>query len=112
MRHHSFYTPWIKLCSIALLALVWAQSNLGWSQTIDQSLTIQQYVNDVLLGEGVNATNISFTGSPEQIGYMSGGENAGLPMDGGFVLSSGNAQNLCFVAMRSLRTCAGGILPT
>ena len=90
MRHHSFYTPWIKVCSIALLAIIWAQTNLGWSQTIDQSLTIQQYVNDVLLGEGVNATNISFIGSPEQIGYMSGGIDAELPIEGGVVLSTGN----------------------
>ena len=66
----------------------------AWSQTVDQSLTIEQYVNDVLLGEGVNATNISFIGSPEQIGYMSGGEDAGFPLDGGLILSSGNAQNL------------------
>ena len=94
MRHHSFYSHWIKLCSIALLVLIPAHTNLGWSQTIDQSLTIQQYVNDVLLGEGVNATNISFIGSPDQIGYMTGGEDAGFPVDGGLILSSGNAQNL------------------
>ena len=48
----------------------------------------------MLLGEGVNATNISFIGSPEQIGYMTGGQDAGFPLDGGLVLSSGNAQNL------------------
>ena len=78
MCHHIFTITWIKLCSIALLVLLPAHTNLGWSQTIDQSLTIQQYVNDVLLGEGVNATNISFIGSPDQIGYMTGGEDAGF----------------------------------
>ena len=40
---------------------------------VDQSLTPAQYVNDVLLGEGVSATNIQFTGSLDQIGYMTGG---------------------------------------
>ena len=58
---------------------------------VDQSLTIEQYVNDVLLGEGVSATNINFIGSTEQIGYMTGGDDVGFPIDGGLVLSSGNA---------------------
>ena len=106
MRRLCFYTPWIKLCSIAMFALFWAQTNLGWSQTIDQSLTIQQYVNDVLLGEGVNATNISFVGSPDQIGYMTGGQDAGFPLDGGLILSSGNAQNLFCAGLPE--TYAGG----
>ena len=69
-------------------------------------MTIQQYVNDVLLGEGVNATNISFIGSPEQIGYMTGGQDAGFPLDGGLVLSSGNAQNLFCAGLPE--TYAGG----
>ena len=41
---------------------------------VDQSLTIEQYVNDVLLGEG-RATNINFIGSTEQIGYTTGGDD-------------------------------------
>ena len=40
---------------------------------------IEQYVNDVLLGEGVSATNINFIGSTEQIGYMTGGDDVGFP---------------------------------
>ena len=59
--------------------------------TVDQSLTIQQYVNDVLLGEGVTATNISFEGSMEQFGHMTGGLDNGFPIEGGLILSSGNA---------------------
>ncbi|MCH1588961.1 MAG: hypothetical protein L7S02_07170, partial [Flavobacteriales bacterium] len=55
---------------------------------VDQSLTIAEYVNDVLLGEGVSATNINFIGSTEQIGYMTGGDDIGFPVAGGLVLSS------------------------
>ncbi|MEY3850523.1 MAG: hypothetical protein RJA38_964 [Bacteroidota bacterium] len=52
------------------------------------NLTIQQYVQDVLLGSGVAATNISFTGCPEQIGYVTGGNSVGLTIDGGIALST------------------------
>jgi gliding motility-associated-like protein len=61
---------------------------------VDQSLTIQQYVTDVLLGTGVSASNIQFTGCPTQIGHLTGGGSVGLIIDGGVVLSSDNAKNL------------------
>ncbi|MFM2227593.1 MAG: hypothetical protein RL664_936 [Bacteroidota bacterium] len=53
-----------------------------------QTLTIEQYVQDVLLGSGVAATNISFTGCPEQIGYITGGNSIGFSIDGGIALST------------------------
>lgn len=53
-----------------------------------QTMTIQQYVQDVLLGSGVAATNITFTGCPQQIGYITGGNSIGLSIDGGIALSS------------------------
>lgn len=74
---------------------------------VDQSLTIEEYVNDVLLGEGVSATNISFIGSAEQIGYMTGGSSANFPIEGGLVLSSGNAAD-AFCAGLGCLNCAGG----
>jgi gliding motility-associated-like protein len=61
---------------------------------VDQAFTIEQYVNDILLGEGVTATNIQFTGSSEQIGYASNGIASGLPIESGLVLSSGHAAAL------------------
>ena len=81
---------------------------------VDQSLTIEQYVNDVLLGEGVTATNISFIGSPEQIGYLTGGLDAGLPVEGGVVLSSGNVTtpftgDATGCATGTCGTCAGAL---
>ena len=64
---------------------------VGAQITVDQSFTINQYVNDILLGEGVTAANIQFTGTAEQIGYFSGGESVGFSMEGGLILGSGNA---------------------
>ena len=61
---------------------------------IDQSYTIEEYVNDILLGSGISASNISFTGSETQIGFLTGGEGTIFPMDAGLVLSSEHAINL------------------
>lgn len=79
----------------------------GSQVTVDQGLTTQQYVNDVLLGEGVSATNISYIGAPEQIGYMTGGSSVGFPIEGGLVLSSGNAAD-AFCAGLGCFNCSGG----
>ena len=61
---------------------------------IEQSYTIEEYVNDILLGSGISASNISFTGSEVQIGFLTGGEGTIFPMDAGLVLSSEHAINL------------------
>ena len=61
---------------------------------VDQTLTIEQYVTEVLLGPGVSASNIQFTGCPSQIGRLTGGNSVNLIIDGGVVLSSDNAKNL------------------
>jgi len=62
--------------------------------TVDQSYTIEQYVNDILLGSGVSASNITYTGTDIQIGYLQGAEGTIFPMDGGLVLSTEHAANL------------------
>ncbi|MFM1932442.1 MAG: hypothetical protein RL226_1745, partial [Bacteroidota bacterium] len=38
--------------------------------TVTTGLTLDEYVNTYLLGNGVTAFNITSTGLPEQIGYM------------------------------------------
>ena len=92
---------WLYGCMFATLA------STGYAQiTVDQSLTIEQYVNDVLLGEGVTATNISFEGSMEQFGYMTGGLDNGFPIEGGLILSSGNAAD-AFCAGQGCIGCNG-----
>ncbi|MFN0032057.1 MAG: choice-of-anchor L domain-containing protein [Flavobacteriales bacterium] len=64
------------------------------SQIVVDSLAVEQYVQDVLLGNGVQATNISFTGCFAQIGYMHEGVANGLNIDGGVVLSSDHVKNI------------------
>ena len=51
------------------------------------SLTPQQLVQDVLLGNGITATNITFTGSADAIGFFKGNTNLGI--DSGIVMTTG-----------------------
>jgi len=48
-------------------------------------------VNDVLLGQGVTAANITFTGNADQLGFFNNGNNGApaLGLDSGIVISSG-----------------------
>ena len=107
MLDHSNRAPkTYSLCPLLCLMAMLPMGALG-QVDVDQSLTFEQYVNDVLLGEGVSATNINFIGSPEQVGYMTGGDDVGFPIDGGLVLSSGNAAD-AFCAGNGCTNCTGG----
>lgn len=59
--------------------------------TVDQSYTIEQYVNDILLGSGVQAFNVTYTGADMQIGLLQNGDGTLFPMSEGLVLSCANA---------------------
>ena len=66
--------------------------SVSFSQmNVSQTMTPTQYVNDVLLGEGVTATNVQFSGSMEQIGYLTGG--TGFSLESGVILSTDLATN-------------------
>ena len=76
------------------LLFVWCLfGTLHGQVDVDQGFTIQEYVNELLLGEGVSATNIEFTGSLEQIGYFSGGASIDFPIPSGLILASTVASN-------------------
>lgn len=60
---------------------------------MNSTLTPEQYVNDVLLGTGVEATNVVFTGSPVQIGEITGFDPADFPIQAGLILSTEVANN-------------------
>lgn len=75
-----------KLPLILMLALA---PMLGWSQlTVNQGITATQAVQGILLGNGVTASNISFTGDPSQLGSFNGtASNIGL--NNGVIIGSG-----------------------
>ncbi|MCB0762762.1 MAG: choice-of-anchor L domain-containing protein, partial [Flavobacteriales bacterium] len=66
----------------------------SWGQIeVSQDYTIEQYVNDILLGTGVEAVNITYQGSEIQIGYLTGAEGTNFPISQGLILSSEHARN-------------------
>ena len=60
---------------------------------VNSTLTPEEYVNDVLLGTGVEATNVVFTGSPVQIGEITGFDPSEFPIEAGLILSTEVANN-------------------
>jgi gliding motility-associated-like protein len=82
-------TKRINLMSAALMAIA---ATASAQMTIDNTLTPQQLVQDVLVGQGVTVSNISYTGDPMQIGtFLSAG---GFPITEGLVMSSGDVNNI------------------
>lgn len=55
---------------------------------VNNAQSPQQLVEDVLIGQGVEVSNIQFTGDPEARGYFNG-ENANIGFTEGIILSSG-----------------------
>ena len=94
---------------LSALAFAFAFSFAALAQTTDQSYTIEEYVTDVLIGDGINVSNITFTGSEEQIGYMSGAGGV-FSVDAGVILSTDNALNLTDPACgaNACTGCLGG----
>ena len=84
----------LKKVLIALVGFVFISPMISQSQIVVDSLSIEEYVQDVLLGSGIQATNITYTGCFAQIGYMHEGTASGLGIDGGVVLSSDYAKNI------------------
>jgi gliding motility-associated-like protein len=55
--------------------------------------TIEDYVNSYILGNGIQATNVTFSGDLNQFGTYSA-TNSGLPFDQGFVMATGDVNNI------------------
>ena len=72
------------LCGIPLHAQLDVQSDL----------TIEEYVNDVLLGEGVTAFNVTYTGGMDQLGKLVNGDDSDYAFDQGLVMSTENSKGI------------------
>ena len=74
---------YLALLSFCLLTTLGASA-----QQVITGLTPEEYVNDVLLGSGVTAFNVEYTGSPDQIGHYVEGQGDWFPLSEGLVLST------------------------
>lgn len=85
----------MKLRSLLFAVIAFAFSHSTYAQlVIDNTMTVEQYVSQVLLGSGVTATNITFNGAPAntvsiQVGaFNSANSNIGLPS--GLIMGAGD----------------------
>jgi len=66
---------------------------------IDQTLTPQQLVQQILVGSGVTVSNVTYTGNlGNAIGSFENGETTNLGLSSGIVLSSGNVAQIPGIA--------------
>lgn len=93
-----FFNTIVK--SVVLCLFFFNFSNkLNAQITIDNSLTTEQIVQSVLLGQGITVSNITLNGSAlsaqstnTQIGTFTNG-NSSFPINSGIILSTGRVQD-------------------
>jgi hypothetical protein len=97
MKHQIVLVLLVMLCPFGLHAQV----------VIDQTFSLEEYVNDVLLGAGVTASNITYIGDPVQLAEVS--DTSGLfSVESGLVLSSGDPNRLADCALDANPTGLSG----
>jgi gliding motility-associated-like protein len=95
-----------KSTSIILVVFLALNLNAVAQFTANPNPTIQQLVNNVLLGSGVNVTNIQFNGDTVQIGSFNGGTtgDVNIGIDSGLVISTGNIIDISTPASENAST--------
>ena len=81
----------MRLLSTLTITAAFFANSLKAQLTTTQTLTPQQLVQNVLLGGGVTASNITYSGSPLQIAQFFATTSTSLGIPAGVFLSSGNA---------------------
>jgi hypothetical protein len=83
------------LSFIAFFALLVSSQSSYCQLVVNSNLTIEQYIQDVLLGQNVTVSNITYNGASANTVAAPVGEfeceDCNLGMPGGFIMSSGNA---------------------
>jgi len=85
------YTKKLLMKKILFLALFFTISVFSFGQNIiiDPNPTPVDLVTNTLIGPGLVTSNITFSGQSSQIGFFDG-NNSGIGLDSGVVMSSGN----------------------
>jgi gliding motility-associated-like protein len=93
-----------KSCLLLLFSLLFVSVECLAQVEVNSDLTIEEYVNDILLGSGIQAFNITFQGGESQLGYLTNGEES-FSIGSGLVLSNDVAVNLACPEV--IQTCDG-----
>lgn len=81
-----------KLCFLLSVGILCIISNYSYSQLIiGTNLTPQQWVQNVLIGQGLTVSNVTYSGMSNAAGTFSGNTNIGLLS--GVLLTSGDIDN-------------------
>ena len=103
-----FMTPSFGRSFLVLLSIVFLSHGASAQLQVESGLTLEQYVNDILLGNGIQAFNITYTGGSNQLGYLTNGEDS-FSINSGLVLSSDVSDNLgCPEDFVACDGCLGG----
>ena len=78
------------LLSLLLLLVVNA---LQAQLVVQNNLSPEQLVNQILVGNGVDAFNVQYSGANVSVGKFSNGLSTNIGLDEGLILSTGNIQN-------------------
>ena len=98
---NAFFKTLGLACASAVLSL-----QMTGQVTITQPYTTaEEYVQEILLGEGVTATNISYTGSLAQLGVLENGSGV-FSVESGLMLNTDDATCDGFCG-----DCLGGSVP-
>jgi gliding motility-associated-like protein len=96
----------LRIACFAVVALLGAAPVAHGQFQVTTGLTLEEYVNDVLLGSGVQAFNITLTGSNSQLGHLTGGADS-FAVDAGLVLSSDLSDNIDCAGAGFCADCLG-----
>lgn len=96
---------YLQLSLIVLALGSW--SGLSAQMVIENTLTPTQLVEDVMLGPGVAVSNITFSGTANQIGYFDA-INANFTIPEGVVMSTGNVTDVPGAGIDFASTGQGG----
>ncbi len=87
----NFFQKYIFICAFLCWG-IFIQS-VKAQIVVDSSYTVQQLVSDVLLGSGIQVSNITYNGQSAAIGHFDG-TNSNLGIDSGIVVTSGNISGI------------------
>lgn len=83
-------TAAIRNLPFLFLAFVAITTARGQATITQPYATAEEYIQEILLGEGVTATNITYTGSIVQLGYLENGGSV-FSVDAGLMLNTDDA---------------------
>ena len=67
--------PSVTAILVLFVALIGYSLQTQAQLQVETNLTLEEYVNDILLGSGIQATNITYQGGSNQLGYLTGGDD-------------------------------------